>query len=232
MRGIFWGEHHSLGPGSPNTVVRLLDAWWAALGQRLATHEAKLALPDAVVAAASQLWLTALAEAKTLASNALAAEQATLAQEHQALEAAMVDAREQTAAAGAARQQVETRRADLERPVAIQSLQLADLQAQRVMLQPEREVLSTQVSELLEVTEPLRTDSGDGTTRAGEPGPGQRRPLAAGSRSRPSGQDAPGGHTVIKRWRPGFRSRIGPAFDSLQDGTSKIPPCAYMNIAR
>ena len=130
--------------------MRLLDAWWAALGQRLATHEAKLALPnapDAVVAAASQ----------SMATNALAAEQATLAQERQtlgeraqALEAAMVEAREQTEAAGAARHQAETRCADLERLAATQSAQLADLQAQRDALQSEREVLSARVNELLE----------------------------------------------------------------------------------
>lgn len=140
--------------------MRLLDAWWAALGQRLATHEAKLALPnapDAVVAAASQVWLTALAESQSMATNALAAEQATLAQERQtlgeraqALEAAMVEAREQTEAAGAARHQAETRCADLERLAATQSAQLADLQAQRDALQSEREVLSARVNELLE----------------------------------------------------------------------------------
>lgn len=159
----------SLGTGSPNTVVRLLDAWWADLGQRLATHEAKLALPDApeaVVAAASQLWLTALAEAQMLATNALAAEQATLARERQALaeraqvlEAANVEAREHTEAAAAARLQAETRCTDLERLAATQSAQLDDLQAQRNMLQSEREALSTRVIELLEASEQLRTEA-------------------------------------------------------------------------
>jgi len=159
----------ALGTGSPNTIVRLLDAWWAALGQRLATHETKLALPDApdaVVAAASQLWLTALAEAQTLATNALAAEKAAFTQERQALgeraqalEAAMIDACELTEAAVAARLQAETRCTDLERLAATQSAQLTDLQAQRDALQSERGTLSTRVTELLDATEQLRLDA-------------------------------------------------------------------------
>jgi len=159
----------ALGTGSPNTVVRLLEAWWASLGQRLAAHEAKVALPDApeaVVAAASQLWLTALAEAETRATNAMAAEQATLAQERQALgeraqvlEAAMVDARERAEAAVATCVQVKTRCTDLERLATAQSAQLADLQAQRDALQSEREALSARVTELLEASEQLRTEA-------------------------------------------------------------------------
>ena len=52
-----------LGSGSPNTINRHLDAWWAELGGRLQEKTAKLALPQApetVVAAASTLWTEAL----------------------------------------------------------------------------------------------------------------------------------------------------------------------------
>src|SRR3546814_11575800 len=36
-----------LGSGSPNTVTRLLDTWWAALGARLAALAPRIALPEA-----------------------------------------------------------------------------------------------------------------------------------------------------------------------------------------
>lgn len=159
----------ALGTGSPNTVMRLLDAWWGALGQRLASHEAKLALPEApetVVAAASQLWLASLEEAQRIARDALATDQAALAQEREALaeraqtlELERVDAHELAQVAVAARLQAETRCADLERLAATQGAQLTDLQAQRDTLQSEREALSRRVTELLEALEHLRRDA-------------------------------------------------------------------------
>ena len=71
-----------LGTGSPNTVTRLLDLWWKALGGRLATSAAKVALPDAppaVVTLASQLWEQALAAAQEHAEAGLEGERSALA---------------------------------------------------------------------------------------------------------------------------------------------------------
>ncbi|WP_291139791.1 DNA-binding protein [Dokdonella sp.] len=158
-----------LGTGSPNTVVRLLEVWWSELGQRLLEHEAKLALPDApdsVVTAASQLWLTALDAAKTIALSALEGEREQLAAERQAhiesaqiLEAESTHAREQAELATAARSQAETRFADLERLAATQSAQLLDLQAQRDAVQSDRDALTSRVSELQGTIEQIRTDA-------------------------------------------------------------------------
>ncbi|MDE2085941.1 MAG: DNA-binding protein, partial [Xanthomonadaceae bacterium] len=36
-----------LGTGSPNTVTRLLDSWWQALGARLTAQHAVASIPDA-----------------------------------------------------------------------------------------------------------------------------------------------------------------------------------------
>ena len=158
-----------LGTGSPNTVVRLLEVWWSELGQRLLEHEAKLALPDApesVVTAASQLWLTALEAAKTIAVSALAGEQEQLAAERQAhiesaliLEAESTHAREQAELATAARSQAETRFVDLERLAATQSAQLIDLQAQRDAVQSDRDALRARVSELQGTSDQTRKDA-------------------------------------------------------------------------
>ena len=158
-----------LGTGSPNTVVRLLEVWWAALGQRLQEHEAKLSLPDApdsVVTAASQLWLTALGAAKTIALSDLAGEREQLAAERQAfientlvLEAESTHAREQAELATAARRQVETRFADLERLAATQSAQLLDLQAQRDSVQSDRDALTARVAGLQETSDQIREDA-------------------------------------------------------------------------
>lgn len=158
-----------LGTGSPNTVVRLLDVWWAELGQRLLEHEAKLALPDApesVVTAASQLWLTALEAAKIMAVSALAGERDQLAAERQAhiesaqiLEAESAQAREQAELAAAARSQVESRFADLERLAATQSAQLLDLQAQRDSVQSDRDALTARVTELQGTSDQIRKDA-------------------------------------------------------------------------
>ena len=57
----------ALGTGSPNTVTRMLDIWWAALGKRLAAQQQKVAMANApaeVSALASQLWEQALRAAR------------------------------------------------------------------------------------------------------------------------------------------------------------------------
>lgn len=71
-----------LGTGSPNTVTRLLDVWWKALGSRLSVQQRKVELPEApeaVATLASQLWEQALSSARELAEAALGEERGTLA---------------------------------------------------------------------------------------------------------------------------------------------------------
>ena len=63
----------ALGRGSPNTVNRHLDAWWAALSQRITAHKTESGLPSAVQGFANKLWESALnqARAKTGQDNEL-----------------------------------------------------------------------------------------------------------------------------------------------------------------
>lgn len=130
-----------LGTGSPNTVTRLLDLWWKALGGRLATSAAKVALPDAppaVVTLASQLWEQALAAAQEHAEAGLEGERSALAAAgleadarvaaaHQVAEASEARAAEAAAALLTAHQRLE----DRQRLVDQQAAQILDLTAQR-----------------------------------------------------------------------------------------------------
>lgn len=77
-----------LGTGSPNTLIRHLDAWWCDLGQRLAEKQRQIALPDApaeVSEIASSLWRVALEKATGVAVSSLEQERGTLQKEREAL---------------------------------------------------------------------------------------------------------------------------------------------------
>lgn len=86
-----------LGTGSPNTVTPLLDAWYKALGARVAglqAHGAEDRAPSAVASAFKLFWDTAMAEARAAAHRELAGEremlraaQAELAEEQRVLQA-------------------------------------------------------------------------------------------------------------------------------------------------
>lgn len=130
-----------LGTGSPNTVTRLLDAWWKTLGGRLAASAEKVAMPGApapVAALASQLWEEALNAARELAEAALKDERTALgtarleadalvAAARQAAEAAEARAAEAAAALSTAHQRLE----DRQRLADQQAAQITDLTAQR-----------------------------------------------------------------------------------------------------
>lgn len=130
-----------LGTGSPNTVTRLLDAWWKALGARLAVSAAKVALPAApevVAVLASQLWEQALACAQEHADTALKDERTSLAAARLDSDAAVAAARESaeasefraaetTACLLTAHQRLE----DHQKLVQQQSAQITDVSAQR-----------------------------------------------------------------------------------------------------
>lgn len=82
-----------LGTGSPNTLIRHLDTWWAQLGGRLSAQQIQVAMPDApasVAQAASALWRLALDHARSLAEHALQADWEQLA----TLQTAVVSERE------------------------------------------------------------------------------------------------------------------------------------------
>ena len=83
----------TLGRGSPNTVNRHLDAWWAALSTRLTAQKAQNGLPGVVQSLANKLWETALAQSRAKAGqdNELAVQQQIelnkqLQQQHEALD--------------------------------------------------------------------------------------------------------------------------------------------------
>lgn len=79
----------ALGTGSPNTVIRHLDSWWAALGPRVVTQSAVSALPampEAVAALAQRLWREALEAAAGHATEQVAVERQALQDERVALD--------------------------------------------------------------------------------------------------------------------------------------------------
>ncbi|MFA7486932.1 MAG: DNA-binding protein [Lysobacteraceae bacterium] len=79
----------SLGTGSPNTLIRHLDAWWKRLGERLIENRRQIDLPDAppqVSEAASTLWRLALAKAAEGATADLKAQRAALERQRLDLE--------------------------------------------------------------------------------------------------------------------------------------------------
>ena len=127
----------TLGTGSPNTLIRLLDVWWSDLGTRLRAQNARLQLPDAPPAVASlaqALWEKALDEARRLADEALRTAQHALAHDRDSLEAErrrLAQSAEQLAEDLAAAKRSEalasTRLDDATRMIAQQASQLDDL---------------------------------------------------------------------------------------------------------
>ena len=159
----------ALGTGSPNTLVRLLEAWWSDLGRRLDTQATKISLPDApeaVVAAASQLWLAAVEHAQDLAKTALAEDVAVLASERAAMQERELRRDADLAAAHAATQKAleiqvnaETRLADLDRLNQSLALQRDDLQMQRDAVIAERDVLASRLAEAHDTHEQVQRDA-------------------------------------------------------------------------
>jgi hypothetical protein len=141
-----------LGRGSPARVGQLLDAWWAQLARRLSGLTQLPDLPAEVVQAFTTAWTTASAHARTIAERALGEAQAACADLERALEdaragwiaerAAVTDeAREARSACAAAEQ----RAADLGRLIEQQTVQLADLTAQRDALQARAGTLAAEL---------------------------------------------------------------------------------------
>jgi chromosome segregation ATPase len=99
-----------LGTGSPNTLIRHLDAWWKRLGERLTESRRQVEVPDApaeVSEAASAMWRLALMRAADVAAAGLTQDREALAQERLSLqelklatEQTSIAARNAAAAAG------------------------------------------------------------------------------------------------------------------------------------
>ena len=143
----------ALGTGSPNTLTRMLDTWWAALGNRLAVQQEKVALPDApaeVAALASQLWEQALRAARADECAALQgdrtqleAEKAQLASERTQLQQRLESNQQAVTVAQQAQSIAETRLADAQQLAERHGQQLADVLHQR-------DALQTRVDQLVE----------------------------------------------------------------------------------
>ena len=128
-----------LGTGSPNTLTRMLDAWWAQLHERLTQQRAKLAIPEApeeVAVAATRLWQLALEQADTRSQaatealrEALVQGQASLAAERAGWQRRLEEAVDKVTAAHREQVAAESRLADLQRLLDQQTGQLADLKA-------------------------------------------------------------------------------------------------------
>ena len=130
-----------LGTGSPNTLIRLLDVWWADLGARLQAQNARLQMPDAPPAVASlaqALWERTLEDARRLADAALQAahtavtlDQERLESERRALAASSERIADELAAVRRSEALASTRLDDATRLIAQQASQLDDLAQQR-----------------------------------------------------------------------------------------------------
>jgi len=134
-----------LGTGSPNTVTRLLDTWWQALGARLTTQQALASIPDVpaeIAALAGQWWAQAWQQANEAVHTEVASERAQLANDRIALDRereAMQQAQARQQQALAQAQQAEAamaaRLVDIQRLVEQQTAQLVDLAQQRDTLE-------------------------------------------------------------------------------------------------
>jgi hypothetical protein len=139
----------ALGTGSPNTLTRMLDIWWAQLHDRLTRQQVKLVVPDApedVAVAATRLWQLALEHAGVKAEQGMAAQREALARDQAALSASTAswEQRLQEAAAAVAtadrdRDAADSRLRDLQRLLDRQVTQLADQQSRlsQAMVQAE-----------------------------------------------------------------------------------------------
>jgi hypothetical protein len=148
----------ALRTGSPNTLIRLLDVWWAALGERLAQQERRLAVPEAPAAfgeAAGALWRLAIEHAEKIATAAYASAQEELERSRQANDIAVRDAQARVQDAVDRAQSAEIQRdatlarmADLDRLVEAQATQLEEIAGQRRDALARGEELQTSVSHL------------------------------------------------------------------------------------
>lgn len=138
-----------LGTGSPNTLVRLLDAWWQSLGERLDAIDRKASVPEApesVNDLASKLWLKALEEAALIQEQALEEQrerlrhgEALLKERSQATQKAVEEAQVAAREAAESQRAIQARFEELTKRAEEQSALIEDLTSQRDALSAARE---------------------------------------------------------------------------------------------
>lgn len=146
-----------LGTGSPNTLIRHLDAWWKRLGERLIESRRQVELPDApteVSEAASAMWRLALVRAADVAAARLNQDREALAREHLALqelrlaaEQSSLAARNAAAAAGMEAEKAKLRAEGLEQLCAQQREMIDRLERELVRARAEVDGLRAQHQE-------------------------------------------------------------------------------------
>lgn len=137
-----------LGTGSPNTLLRLLEVWWADLAKRLAGETRLPGLPADVVSAFKTAWAVAADHAAVAAEQSLALarqgieqEKASLAADRQRWSADLDSARAEVAGAKDAQAVAEQRLTDHQRLVDQMQIELRDVKAQRDKLQEQADIL-------------------------------------------------------------------------------------------
>lgn len=141
-----------LGTGSPNTLVRLLDAWWQSLGERLDAIDRKASIPeapDSVSDLASKLWLKALEEAARIQEQALEEQrerlrhgEALLKERSQATQQAVEKAQVAAKEAAESQRAIQARLEELTKRAEDQSALIEDLTSQRDALSADRESMA------------------------------------------------------------------------------------------
>lgn len=135
-----------LGTGSPNTLIRHLDTWWAQLGGRLSAQHVQVAMPDAptsVAQAASSMWRLALDHARFLAEHALQADREQLATLQTAVASERETAVQDVHKAQQARDEASARATAAEQRVRDLDHWIGELTAQRNLLSAEHAALVT-----------------------------------------------------------------------------------------
>lgn len=125
----------ALGRGSPNTVNRHLDAWWASLPRRLRESDAPASdAPPEVVALAGRIWAQLLPSATAAAKTTLQAETQTLEQARHAVEQRETAVEAQRRELTEARAALDRRIGELEAQLAARDQSLAEARTQVQLL--------------------------------------------------------------------------------------------------
>jgi len=137
-----------LGTGSPNTLLRLIDVWWADLAKRLACETRLPDLPADVAAAFKAAWTIACEQGAAIADkavsetrDALEQQRILMAAERLRWSADIESARSDLAAAQGAQASTEARLADHQRLVEQLQAELRDVKAQRDKLHEQADIL-------------------------------------------------------------------------------------------
>jgi hypothetical protein len=153
-----------LGSGSPNTVIRHLDAWWAHTGKRLTATAQRMALPEApehVAALAASFWTEALTAACAESEAALAGQRADLTHAQAALDTAREKDERLRIEQAAKLAQCREESASL-------AMQLTVLADQRLAWEAERERLLLELQRAASAGEEDRRALGDARTSLAE----------------------------------------------------------------